>query len=341
MDNYSLGSRSDPPEGRVEGLDLVPVEVVPLPPASTQIRFTVRRRRIALPLALFVLTCASTFLTGIWGKELDEAAGAVLRSDPSAALAHLLIAVREGVVYAGSLMTILICHEAGHFFQARRYRVYASFPYFIPMPLSPIGTMGAVIAMEAHTGGRKALFDIGITGPLAGLVPTLIFSIVGLNLSRPVLTVPDAISGPVVAMPPVFRIMIQTFFPHLTEGYGIDLHPMAYAGWVGLLITSLNLFPIGQLDGGHVLYGLLRTKAHAVATLVLFGATAAVFLGTALLHDPRLMGWTLMLLLLYLMGPRHPPTADDNVPLGFWRHVLGWLTLAFLPLGFTPIPFLM
>jgi len=262
----------------------------------------------------------------------------MLSSNLSEAIAHLLAAVREGVVYAASLMTILICHEAGHFFQARRYGVYASFPYFIPMPFSPIGTMGAVIAMEAHTGDRKALFDIGITGPLAGLVPTLVFSILGLQLSE---KIPISETGTALGEPLIFKLLSWQIVGTLPEGQEILLHPMAYAGWVGLLITALNLFPIGQLDGGHVLYGLLRTKAHAVATLVLFGATAAVFLGTALLGDPRLMGWTLMLLLLYLMGPRHPPTADDNVPLGFWRHVLGWLTLAFLPLGFTPIPFLM
>ncbi len=337
MDNYSVGSRGDPPERRVEGPNLVPVEVVWVPPVTAHVLPRVRRRRVALPLVLFVLTCASTFLTGIWetgGEELNDATGAALRDDGPGAVAHLLTAVRQGVVYAGCLMTILICHEAGHFLQARRYRVYASFPYFIPM-IPPIGTMGAVIAMEAHTGDRKALFDIGITGPLAGLVPTLIFSIVGLNLSRPMST------APVVAMPPIFRMIAETFFPQLAEAHGIDLHAMAYAGWVGLLITSLNLFPIGQLDGGHVLYGLLRTKAHAAATTVLLGVTAAVFLGAALLGNPRLMGWTPMLLLLYLMGARHPPTANDNVPLGFWRHVLGWLTLAFLPLGFTPIPFLM
>ena len=107
---------------------------------------------------------------------------------------------------------------------------------------------------------------------------------------------------------------------------------MAYAGWVGLLVTSLNLMPVGQLDGGHILYTLLRRKAHVVAWLFLASAIAAM----VVFHITE---WTLMILLLLFIGPRHPPTADDNVPLGFGRIALGWLTLAFLAVGFTPKPF--
>ena len=110
------------------------------------------------------------------------------------------------------------------------------------------------------------------------------------------------------------------------------MHPLAFAGWVGLLITALNLLPIGQLDGGHVLYGLLRTNAHKVATLLLLAAVVVVFLN-GWVH------WTLMLFFLMLMGPNHPPTANDDVPLGPVRIVLGWATLAFIPLGFTATPF--
>ena len=126
----------------------------------------------------------------------------------------------------------------------------------------------------------------------------------------------------------------------LPEGHEMLVHPMAFAGWVGLLVTAINLFPIGQLDGGHVLYGLLRTRAHLIATLVLFGAAAAVLVALVVFHEQGVQPWLLMLLLLFLMGPRHPRTADDEVPLGPWRHLLGWLVLAFLPFGFTPVPIL-
>jgi membrane-associated protease RseP (regulator of RpoE activity) len=119
----------------------------------------------------------------------------------------------------------------------------------------------------------------------------------------------------------------------MPQGYDLVLHPVAMAGWVGLFITSLNLIPIGQLDGGHVLYALLRRKAHKVATLLLFSAVLVV-----ILHG--LWQWSVMLLLLLVMGPIHPPTANDDEPLGMGRIILGWLTLAFIIVGFTPMPIL-
>ncbi len=173
-----------------------------------------------------------------------------------------------GLRYAVPVMTILVCHEMGHFIQARRYGVYASLPYFIPMPISPLGTLGAVIAMEPRMGHRRALFDIGITGPLAGLVPTLIFCVWGLHLfarrGHPATSEWLAFGDPLL-----FQLARRWILGPIPTGYDIDLDPMAFAGWVGLLITSLNLIPIGQLDGGHILYALLRKKAHKVATLLL------------------------------------------------------------------------
>jgi membrane-associated protease RseP (regulator of RpoE activity) len=121
----------------------------------------------------------------------------------------------------------------------------------------------------------------------------------------------------------------------IPPGFALGLHPVALAGWVGLFVTALNLVPIGQLDGGHVLYALLRRKAHAVATILLVAAVVMVVLNIRVLF-----GWLLLLFLLVMMGPRHPPTADDYVPLGAVRIILGWLTLAFLLIGFTPVPLL-
>jgi len=268
---------------------------------------TVVRRRVRLPLLLFVATCLSTLLSG-----------------------SFFFGLADGWKYALAVMTILICHEAGHFFQARRYKVQSSFPYFIPMPFSPIGTLGAVIAMGSRIRDRRALFDIGVTGPLAGLIPTLIFCVIGVYISEPGFISPG---GARFGDPLLIQWLARLNFGGLPEQHDILLNPMLFAGWVGLLITALNLIPIGQLDGGHVLYGLLRTKAHQVASLLLLGAAAAVFWY-------GLWEWTLMLILLMMMGPVHPPTADDHVPLGTGRIVLGWLTLAFIPIGFTPTPFL-
>jgi membrane-associated protease RseP (regulator of RpoE activity) len=250
-----------------------------------------------------------------------------------------------GPVYCAALMTILGCHELGHFVQARRYGVPASLPFFLPMPLPPIGTMGAVIAMDARVKDRKALFDIGISGPLAGLVPTLACCVVGLQypfskIGPAIDTLPVAQRfGHQLGEPLLFTFLGRLTFGPLPEGHDIFIGPLAMAGWVGLLITAINLFPIGQLDGGHVLYALLRDRAHAVATTMLAAAIAGVVFAVWWLEKRSMAGWTVMLVLLTLMGPRHPPTANDDVPLGAGRVVLGWATLAFLIVGFTPNPF--
>jgi membrane-associated protease RseP (regulator of RpoE activity) len=259
-----------------------------------------RRPRIALPIFLFAATSLSTYLVG-------------------------------GLSFSLALMTTLLAHELGHFLQALRYHVPASLPYFIPLPQSPIGTMGAVIVMQPGMGDRRSLFDIGITGPLAGLVPALIFSIVGLHGSH-VVPVAAHHSGLTLGEPLLFKLLTYSVFGPIPAGADVVLHPMAYAGWVGIFITALNLFPIGQLDGGHVLYALLLRRAHGVAQGLLLAVMLAVVVW-------GYWGWTLMTLLLMWMGPLHPPTANDDVPLGTARTILGWATLAFVPLGFTPVPF--
>ena len=253
-----------------------------------------------LPVLLFLATCYTTY--EVWGPW-----------------------------YCIPLMFTLLCHEFGHFIQARRYRVSASWPLFIPVPFPPLGTMGAVIGMRGHMGDRKALFDIGISGPLAGLVPALIFSYVGLTMSHLVKMPPNARG--MLGEPLLFQWLCDLIFGPRAPGEDIFLHPLAYAGWVGIFITALNLIPIGQLDGGHVLYALLRGKAHFVAQLFLVGAIIGVILSGN-------WGWSLMLALLLYMGPNHPPTANDEEPLGTGRIVLGWVTLLFMIVGFTPQPFL-
>ncbi len=259
-----------------------------------------QRRRLMLPLLLFVATCASTYLTG-------------------------------GLAFCLALMITLTAHELGHFIQAWRYRVPASLPYFIPMPLSPIGTMGAVIAMQGRMGDRKSLFDIGITGPLAGLVPTLAFSVIGLWLSE-VRPVPQDAATLTLGEPLIFKVLSYCMFGPLPSGMDVFLHPIAYAGWVGIFITALNLIPIGQLDGGHVLYALLLRKARVVSLALLAAAILAVIVW-------EFWGWTLLIVLLMLFGPTHPPTANDNMELGAGRTVLGYLALLFVLIGFTPTPF--
>jgi membrane-associated protease RseP (regulator of RpoE activity) len=273
-----------------------------------------------VPAILFAATCLTTWFVG----SFDQVVFAVQRGVPE----RIPLALLQGLKYAVPLMTILICHEMGHFVQARRYRVPATLPFFIPMPLPPLGTMGAVIAMDSRMGNRKALFDIGITGPLAGLAPTLIFCVVGLSLSG-YTREPSQVGYPLL-----FEWLAQWILGPKPPGECIAAHPVAFAGWVGLLLTALNLIPIGQLDGGHILYGLFRRRANAVAALLLYGAILAIIWF-------RLFQWTLMIFLLLMLGTRHPPTADDQVRLGPVRIVLGVLTLLFIPIGFTPTPFVL
>ncbi len=260
-----------------------------------------RQRRVMMPVLLFLATCWSTYLA------------------------------QNSAIYFVGLMTILTAHELGHFFQTLRYRVPASLPYFLPMPLTPIGTMGAVIAMQPGMGNRRALFDIAVTGPLAGLIPALVFSFVGLQWSE-VAPVAQAQGALRLGEPLLFQWMAQWIHGTIPEGHDIYLHPLAFAGWVGILITALNMIPIGQLDGGHILYALLLRNSRPIATLLLAVAAIAVVVG-------GYTGWILMIMLLLFFGASHPPTADDTVPLGAGRTALGWITLVLPFVGFTPTPF--
>ena len=268
------------------------------------------RRSYDVPLLLFLLTCGTTFQAYYSASAHD---------------------VRASLMYAGGVMLILTTHELGHYFQAVRYGVPASLPYFIPMPFGPIGTMGAVIGMRGTMGDRRSLFDIGITGPLAGLVPTLALSALGLYWSHPEAPQPQA-GGMELGTPLLFKLLLGWFFGPLPAGWHIAPHPLAFAGWVGIFITALNLVPISQLDGGHIIYALLRRKAQIVMTWLLWAAIVAVVL-------TKNWGWVPMLALLVFVGPNHPPTSNDNVPLGRGRTILGWATLMFVFLGFIPQPF--
>ncbi len=287
--------------------EVIEAEVVP---ATSPTPSRPPRRNWKLFAILLAATCFSTFVAG-----------------------NGLNSLLEGLTYSVCVITILLCHEMGHFLQAVRYRAPATLPIFLPMPFSPIGTFGAVIAMDTRRLDRRELFDIGISGPLAGLIPAIIFCVVGLYYSdvRPLQVGVDSIQ---LGEPLVFRWLARLFFGDIPDTHSVYLSSMAFAGWVGLLITSLNLIPIGQLDGGHVLYALLGPIANLVSLLVLMAATVAVVLG-------GYWGWILLLFLLGLMGPAHPPTADDQAPLGSTRRVLGWAVLLLPIIGFTPQPLML
>ncbi|MEK6233192.1 MAG: site-2 protease family protein, partial [Planctomycetales bacterium] len=218
-------------------------------------------------------------------------------------------------------------HEMGHFLQAVRYGVPASFPYFLPMPLNPIGTMGAVIGMQGTDADRKELFDIGLTGPLAGLVVALPITFLGLSTAQPVEPQTAAVFG----NPLLWDWMVYVIHGPLEDNMVVPLNPLATAGWVGLFLTGLNMLPISQLDGGHVSYALLGSRSFWLARGVMaLGVAYTVYSGY--------FAWVLMLLLLFLIGPTHPPTANDKAPMGTGRIILGYVSLFIPVLCFTPEP---
>jgi membrane-associated protease RseP (regulator of RpoE activity) len=282
------------------------------------------RRRVWLPVALFVATCVSTFWTGAVGL---GGFSAYLNGDVSG-LELLYFALRtswrNGLEYMFAVMGILLAHEMGHFLMTLRHRIPASLPFFIPLPLPPIGTMGAVIAMQGSRADRKQLFDIGLAGPLAGLLVAVPVLCLGIYLARPS---PSAFSQPLLT-----KLLMPLMRPDLPPGTSLGMNPLLMAGWVGLLITGLNMMPISQLDGGHVAYALFRRKAHVLAYALLFFAVVYIV-------SSAQMPWILMLSLVVLIGVEHPPTANDHARLGPLRAVLGAASLAIPVLCFPPKPF--
>ncbi len=322
---------------------------------ATPERKRVFRRRTRLSIILFVLTCVSTFLTGFNpGAIFGAFTGSLFRSpywswpingNWSAVALFTEIAARggippglnlwgvlaQGAVYGGCVMGILLAHEMGHYLQAVRHGVPATLPFFVPFPIGPFGTMGAVIVQDAGRADRRKLFDIAVTGPLAGLVVALPVLCYGVSISR-VSNIPDG--GLRYGDPLLVRWIVEAFHGPYGPNQDVLLNAPLFAGWVGIFITALNLMPVGQLDGGHILYTLVGRKAHYVAYAVLGLAVSWMILT----YRPQ---YALIVILLLIFGPKHPPTADDTVPLGITRTILGWLALAFILIGFTPTPILM
>ena len=278
---------------------------------------TPRQRRIFLPVLLFVATCVSTFVAG------------ALNWNPAAYFENNHVAVnwQQGLIYMASVIGILLTHEMGHFLQTVRYHVPASLPFFIPVPILMTGTMGAVIGMEGSRADRKQLFDIGISGPWAGLIVSLPIIWFGIKYAAPIEPNAEFQLGD----PLIFKLLTGYLRPDLPADVVLNKNnPLLMAGWVGMLITGLNMLPISQLDGGHVIYGLFGRKASLVARGFLIAAILFVVFGE---H----YNWTLMLVLVIMLGVDHPPTRDDNVSLGFPRQVFGLISLAIPVLCFTPV----
>jgi membrane-associated protease RseP (regulator of RpoE activity) len=238
-----------------------------------------------------------------------------------------------GLWYSVTVLAILGCHEMGHYLACRYYNVDVSLPFFLPAPPPVLsGTLGAFIRIRERIPSKVALFDIGLAGPIAGFVVAVPTLFLGLALST-IERVPDDFAGLELGEPLLFKLASWLTWGDLPDGMSINMHPMAFASWFGLLATALNLFPMGQLDGGHVTYAVLGRRSSLVTLGTVVAAIGLTFVSASW------WVWTgLMVLMLVLMGPNHPPTLDDETPLDRTRLLLAIFGAVMLILCFTPAP---
>jgi membrane-associated protease RseP (regulator of RpoE activity) len=285
------------------------------------------RRRPALPSspAFHLLLLAATFLTTTivpFGSSLGLLSERTLSEslfDPRM--------WRIGATFSVPLLAILGIHELGHMVACRRYGLPATYPYFIPAPIG-IGTFGAIIRIRAPITSRRTLFDVGAAGPLAGFVVALPVLAWGIAISR-VAPAPPPGEYADFGEPLLFRILERLLHPGMRPGAELALSPVGFAGWFGLFVTALNLLPLAQLDGGHILYAVAGRGQRTIGFLLFAGLVGLAFLWP---------GWIVWVLVVLFMGIAHPPTADPGERLGGRRRAVALVCLAVFVLSFTPVP---
>jgi membrane-associated protease RseP (regulator of RpoE activity) len=275
-------------------------------------KYVVPAQRWAVHLALFLSTVVSTLAMGAFLEGVD----------PLQDIRNL----SAGLPFAATIMGILLFHEMGHYFAARRYGLDVTLPYFIPFP-TIFGTMGAFIKIRSPIHNRRMLMEIGAAGPIAGLMVAIPAVIYGLKLSS-YQEVSDG--GLFLGSSLLFTAIERFVIGSASEGNDLFLHPIAFAGWGGLFVTAMNLFPIGQLDGGHVSYALFGSLQRRIST--------AFFLLLIPLGYfwPGWLIWVVLILLLVKIP--HPPVIYEDIPLGGGRKIVGWIVLLLFILTFVPTP---
>jgi membrane-associated protease RseP (regulator of RpoE activity) len=302
------------------------------PLAPPEITWSPRRKfqdRLWVHGALLLTTALTTTLAGAghYGGFISDFSG----SAPAISLAALLL---HGLWYSGTILAILGCHELGHYVACRYYDVDASRPFFLPMPFLFTGTLGAFIRIREPIPSKRMLFDIGIAGPIAGFLIAVPALFIGVRLSH-VVPVPAQFPPGTADLgePLLFKLASRLIWGSPPDGMSLNLHPMGFAAWFGLLATALNLFPIGQLDGGHISYAVLGRRSTYV-TIAMIG----VALGLAYFSSSWIVWTVLMVAMLIVFGPRHPRTPDEHVPLDRTRIALALVALVMFIVCFTPAP---
>lgn len=272
-------------------------------------------KRYVVPIILFFLTILSTLIAGALQQGIN------IIKEP--------LRIIEGYPFSISIMTILLGHEMGHYFASKAHRTQATLPYFIPAP-SIIGTFGAFIKMKSPILTRKALIDIGATGPLIGFILSVVACVIGLKMSKFV-TVAGQDEFFMLGDSILFSLLVKVILGEVPPGQDVLLHSVAFAGWIGLFVTSMNLLPIGQLDGGHITYALFgRWHFYISRVIILFVAVLGIFYW---------YGWLVWTVLLLFLGIDHPPIMVWENRLSTGRRIIGIISFVVFILTFVPSPF--
>jgi membrane-associated protease RseP (regulator of RpoE activity) len=309
---------SDPEKDEPYGWTLPPVA-----PPPERLKFQHRYGRHIL---LFVATLiTTTYAQALFIFAMAASNGVLL---PAALFGWATI--KSGLWYSIPLLTILAAHEFGHYGYCRRYNVDATLPYFLPAPFLLTGTFGAVIRIRERFPSKSALFDIGVAGPIAGFIALVPFLLWGLTKSSLQPIEPGSLW---FGEPLLFKLMARLVFGVFPPGLEVAAHPMAMAAWWGMLATSLNLLPFGQLDGGHIVYSIFGRRA-AIVSIATLTATMLLTL--------RSLSWIsmtiMMLVMAFFLGFRHPRIADEDTPLDPTRKMVAVCALLIFMLCFTPVP---
>jgi membrane-associated protease RseP (regulator of RpoE activity) len=274
---------------------------------------------------LLVITVLTTTLLGV-----DHYLS--FRSDFGARVVQVdRMVLLQGLLYSLAILAILGAHEMGHYIACRRYQVDATLPFFLPFP-SLSGTLGAVIKIREPFPTRTALFDIGIAGPIAGFVVLVPLLFLGMAMSN-VVRVPSHMEGWSLGEPLLFKAATWLVFGHVADGSSVNMHPIVFAAWFGMLATAWNLLPFGQLDGGHLTYATLGDSSRYFSLVTVAGAVVMTFVSYS---------WAAMTLMmvamLFFLGPRHPRVIYESEPLAPGRVALAIFAIAMFVLCFTPVP---
>ena len=296
------------------------------------------RPRYGLALVLFGLTffCTTTLgpvMVQLSRTDMLTLLGPLLTPDVVRQVWRTPELLRMGLTFSIPALVILLAHEMGHYIACRRYRLPCTLPYFLPVPFN-FGTFGAFIKIKVPISGKRQLFDVGIAGPIAGFVVLMPFLLYGIAESHPAplpVASPADATGLVLLPGRCLAIDLATWLFHgrLAQGMVLNLHPMALAAWLGLLATAINLLPLGQLDGGHILYAATGRLQRQLAFPLW------LLLGLMGFYWP---GWLLWCVIVLVIGLYHPPVYDESEPLDRKRRILAWGALAMLILAFMPVP---